>query len=88
MRVVISATGRQHGSGTDRYKWVSGLNPEERAAARDGAVVVVEGSPICREVGGAFRTLRRVVYRKPYRYYPRVIRDERTQEAVLAALSV
>ena len=86
--VIISATGRQHGAGTDRYKWVSGLTAEERAAVRDGsALVIVTGSPVCHEAPGVLSTVRRVLYRRQGggRYIPRMVRDERDRAAVLAA---
>ena len=62
--VIISETGEQHGKGTDRYKWVSGLTAHERAAVRSGsALVIVTGSPVCREAPGVLQTVRRVLYR-------------------------
>lgn len=88
--VIISETGEQHGKGTDRYKWVSGLTAHERAAVRSGsALVIVTGSPVCREAPGVLQTVRRVLYRSQGggRYIPRMVRDEREQAAVLAALS-
>ena len=87
--VIISSTGRQHGAGTDRYKWVSGLTARERAAVRDGsALVIVTGSPVCREAPGALQTVRRVLYRRQCggRYIPRMVRDDQERAAVLAAL--
>lgn len=39
--VIVSKTGVIKGRGTDRYKWVSGLTPEERQAVREGETVLV-----------------------------------------------
>jgi hypothetical protein len=43
-RVLFSPTGYQTGFGTDRYKHASGLTPEEREAARAGAVVLFKAA--------------------------------------------
>mgnify|MGYP003512506952 CR=1 FL=1 len=42
--VLFSPTGYQTGFGTDRYKHASGLTPEEREAARAGAVVLFKAA--------------------------------------------
>lgn len=41
MKIQISSTGKVHGYGSDLFKWVSRLTPEERAAVRAGKVVAV-----------------------------------------------
>ena len=39
--MIISATGRIRGRGSDIYKWISHLTAEERAAVRRGETVLV-----------------------------------------------
>lgn len=39
---MISKTGIIHGSGSDRYKWVSNLTKEEREFVRNGGLVLIE----------------------------------------------
>jgi hypothetical protein len=41
LKFIYSPTGESHGSGSDRFRWVSRLTSEERRAARDGHVVVI-----------------------------------------------
>lgn len=46
-RIVYSPTGQSHGSGTDRYRWVSYLTAEERQLVKDGHIVVIDnGVPL------------------------------------------
>lgn len=40
MNVILSKSGVVHGHGTQPYKWVSGLLPDERKAVRDGSALV------------------------------------------------
>ena len=39
---VISETGKIHGRGRQRYRWVSGLTDDERSLVRDGETVLIE----------------------------------------------
>ena len=57
--IVVSRTGVGHGWGSDRWKWVSGLTPEERVAVRAGKIVLITGCP---PAGGNYgTTVRQVV---------------------------
>ncbi len=67
--IVVSRTGRGHGWGSDPWKWVSQLTPEERAAVRDGHVVLIAGCP---PIGGAWGTTLRQVLFDGGRYVHRV----------------
>ncbi len=70
-KIIISDTGEQHGYGTARYKWVSGLTREEREAVKSGEIVLITG---CRRSGGGNgtgTTVRQVIY-EGGRYLPRV----------------
>lgn len=76
--ILVSATGRQHGYGSDPYKWVSGLTAEERDAVRAGAVVLVTGSRQTRELPEGLRDVRRVKHHRyggRHHYFPRVPRE-------------
>jgi len=42
LQFVYSATGESHGSGSDRYRWVSRLTAEERELVKAGHVVVID----------------------------------------------
>ena len=64
----ISKSGRQHGWGSDRYKWVSGLTADERLAVRQGKVVLITAG--VRQHGGNPR-YRKVMFFAG-RYIPRV----------------
>lgn len=57
MKTMISKTGIGHGWGSDPYKWVSYLTPEERAHVRNGtAIVIITGCPPdCGNHGITFR---------------------------------
>ena len=39
--VTVSETGRINGRGSDPYKWVSWLTPQEREIVRSGGIVLV-----------------------------------------------
>ena len=72
--VIRSKTGVQHGYGTAKYKWVSGLTKTEREAVRAGKRVLICGS---RPAGGghgkgSHGTTCRVVRFISGRYVPRV----------------
>jgi hypothetical protein len=41
MEIVRSYTAKIHGSGSDMYKWVSGIEPEIRKRLRNGDNIVV-----------------------------------------------
>jgi hypothetical protein len=69
MPKIISKTGKQHGYGTAKYKWVSGLTKAERDAVRDGKKVYITGS---RPAGGNHGTTMRLVRYYNGRYLPRV----------------
>ena len=89
MEIMISRTGQQHGAGSDPYKWVSGLTPEERVAAKSGsALVVVTDSPACRDrrlTRSELATVRVVLYKRGH-YVPRCVPAE-YEQAVIALLN-
>lgn len=69
--MIISATGKIHGRGSDRWKWVSGLTAEERAACRRGELVLIHDTnphPAC-------TPYKQVLY-KHGRYYHRNYQGE------------
>ena len=41
MTTIISTTGKIHGRGSQPFKWVSGLNKQERIAVRTGTAIVL-----------------------------------------------
>jgi len=57
--LMISSTGEIHGHGRDPYKWVSYLTAVERAAVRDGRLVVVHRGA---STHGGYPAYRKVVY--------------------------
>lgn len=59
---LVSATGHQHGFGSDRWKWISGLTAEERSAVRTGtATVLITGSRPCTQLPVGLQDVRRVI---------------------------
>ena len=67
---LFSETGVAKGYGTDRYKWVSGLTPEERQAVRNGDTVYIEADARSGGTHGTF--YRQVTYTPGYGYSRRV----------------
>ena len=71
--MLISKTARQHGRGTDKYKSVVYMTDDERAAARNGQLVMFRSDYLS---GGNHGTRwRRVLVYNAYgrtRYVPRV----------------
>ena len=83
--MIISTTAEQHGRGTDRYKDVVHLTPEERAAARAGETVMFRSE--YRAGGKHGTTWRRVHTYRSYdrtRYVPRVPTPEQITQAEAA----
>jgi hypothetical protein len=73
--LVISTTAYQSGAGTDRYKYVCGLTPEERAGVAAHKAIVMFRSAY--RAHGKFGTYWRVCKAGPSgRAYPRVPSDE------------
>jgi hypothetical protein len=65
---MFSDTGRQHGWGSDPYKWVSGLTKLERETVRNGGIVLITHGV---SIHGGNPPYRQVIYRDG-RYLPRV----------------
>jgi len=72
--IKISQTGVARGFGTQKYKWVAFLTPEEREIVRQGGIVLVTGCPPSGGGNGTGTTVRRVHYWHG-RYYHRVPDD-------------
>lgn len=71
MPKYYSKTGKQHGAGSDRYKWVSGLTKDEIKKVDSGKNVFIKGCPTH---GG--NPPERVVRRIKGRLVPRVYRKK------------
>lgn len=72
VEVIFSESGTVHGFGSERYKWVSGLEKFEQEAVKAGHVVIVESA---RKSGGGNGTgtyYRQVTYTPGYGYGHRV----------------
>jgi len=58
--MIFSPTGEKHGSGSDPYRWVSGLTDEERQAVKDSKMVIIGGAP----THAGHLPVRKVIYGK------------------------
>lgn len=64
--IIISKTGKAHGFGSAKYKWVSGLTKEEQNHVKNNtAIVIVTGCPLS---GGNHGITYRVVSYGAYGY--------------------
>jgi hypothetical protein len=63
--MIFSTTGRKHGSGSDWYRWVSGLSKFEREAVKSGKTVVIDGAP----THGGNLPVRKVTYNKRHKLW-------------------
>ena len=68
-RAIFSETAEQHGYGSDPWKWVSHMTPDERAFARAGGTVVFRAERLS---GGNHGTVWRKALVNGQRFLPRV----------------